>query len=189
MDRILELLVSYSYLILFVGVILEGEIFPLSAGFLVSLSLMNFPLTLAVVFVGAVVGDILWFSAARHWGRQLVDKWGKWLWLKPERVRWLENHFARDGKKTLFITKFIYSFGHASVIVAGIARMKFSEFIKIDIIASLVWSILFVSVGKLFGHSFNLLRFFLHDLAYLALVVILLVIGLQILLARKIVKS
>ncbi|MBI5733944.1 MAG: DedA family protein [Candidatus Kerfeldbacteria bacterium] len=189
MDRALELLVTYSYLILFLGVVLEGEIFPLAAGFLVSLSLMSLPLTLLVTFVGAMIGDILWFGAARRWGRQLVDKWGHWLMLKPERLKWLENHFASNGKKTLFVTKFIYSFGHSSIIVAGLARMKFKEFIKVEALAGLIWSLLFVLLGKILGHSFSLLKLVIHDLAYIGLVIILLVIGLQILLGKKIVKS
>jgi len=188
MDKILELLINYSYLVLFLGAVVEGEIFPLLAGFLVSMSLMNLPLALVVTFLGSVIGDWLWFLAGRRFGRKLIDRWGRFLWLKPSKLAWLENHFAKNGKTTLFMTKFIYSFGHSSIIVAGIAKMPTADFIKVDLIASLLWSVLFVGLGKLLGHSFGLLRIVVQDLPYIAVVLILLLIGVQILISKKITK-
>ncbi len=189
MDRILDLLITHSYLILFFGVVIEGEIFPLAAGFLTSLSLMNLYGAIAVGFVGAVVGDIIWFLAARHWGRGFVDKYGKWIFLKPERLAWLEGHFKENGKKTLAITKFIYSFGHSSIVVAGISKMDFKEFLKVDVPACFLWVTLFVFLGHAFGSSFNLLQNFLKDVAWAGGIVIILIIVVQMYLRKKLTKQ
>jgi len=188
MDRLIELLVTYGYIVLFLGVIIEGEIFPLAAGFLVSLSLMNLYAAIAVTFVGAVVGDILWFEAARRWGTQLVGRYGKWFFLNKKRLRWLEEHFTANGKKTLAITKFIYSFGHSSIIVAGIARMNFKEFVKIDVPASFLWSALFVFLGYAFGSSFSLLQHWLRDVAWAAAIIFSLVVGVQWYIRKRLTK-
>jgi len=179
MDRILELLIGYSYLILFWGVVVEGEIFPLAAGWLVSLSLLNFYAVVGITFVGAFVGDLLWFAAARHWGRRLVEKYGRWLWFKSERLKKMEEYFARNGKKTLWVTKFIYSFGHSSIIVAGIAKMNWRQFIKIDLPASLLWAFLFTLLGKLLGASFYLMRHLARDLTLAGGGVLLIIIVFQ----------
>jgi len=189
MDYILELLITYSYLILFFGVVVEGEIFPLAAGFLVSLSLMNLYGAMIVGFVGAVVGDILWFMAARHWGRKLVDRCGRFLFIKPSRLKWLEEHFQENGKKTLAVTKFIYSFGHASIIVAGIAKMDFKEFLKVDIIACLGWVVLFTLLGHTFGASFTLLQEILKDVWWTVGIILVAVVVVQIYLRKKLTKK
>ncbi|MFZ5391393.1 MAG: DedA family protein [Patescibacteria group bacterium] len=184
MEQLLELLVSYSYFILFFGVVVEGEIFPLAAGFLSSLFIMNFYASIAVTFVGAVVGDLLWFGAARHWGRKFVDRYGKWFLLKPSRLSKMEDHFNKNGKKTLFITKFVYSFGHSSIIVAGLAKMGWRDFIKVDVPASLLWAILFVFLGKILGASFYLLKNILRDITLSAILIVVLVILFQTLFRR-----
>lgn len=182
---VVELLIAYSYLILFIGVVVEGEIFPLAAGFLVSLGYMNLYTSIGVTFIGAFVGDILWFLAARRWGRALVDRWGHLIWLKASRLKWLEEHFANNGKKTLFITKFMYSFGHSSIVVAGIARMNFQEFIKVDLPASFLWAAAFVLLGQFFGGSYGLLKDVLRDVGLALMIVVVLVIGLQVYLRKR----
>lgn len=184
MDRILELLINHSYIILFLGVVIEGEIFPLTAGFLVFLSLMNYYGVLAVGFVGAVLGDILWFMVAKKWGRQILDKHGRWVGLNKKRLAWLERHFNQNGKKTLFITKFIYSFGHSSIIVAGVAKMKWTEFLKVDLLASFLWVLIFVGLGKILGSSYYLLQNTMRDLAILAGGLLIFLIGIQFLLRK-----
>jgi len=184
-DRILELLVTYSYLILFLGVVIEGEIFPLAAGFLVSLSLMDLNTAILVSFVGSFLGDMLWFKAASRWGRPLVEKVGHFLLLKPSRLAWLEEHFRQNGKKTLAITKFIYTFGHSSIVVAGLARMNFREFVKVDLPASLLWGIVFVLLGNFFGASFFLLQHILRDITLAAIIVLVVIVALQYYVRRK----
>ncbi|MBU1039444.1 DedA family protein [Patescibacteria group bacterium] len=184
MDQLLELLVSYSYLILFLGVVVEGEIFPLAAGFLSSLFIMNFYWSIGVTFVGAIVGDLLWFAAARHWGRKFIERYGKWFFLKPARLNKMEEHFNKNGKKTLFLTKFIYSFGHSSIIVAGLAKMSWRDFIKVDVPASLLWSMLFVFLGKILGASFYLMKHVLRDITLSLILVLILIILFQSLFKR-----
>lgn len=187
MDRILELLINYSYIILFLGAVIEGEIFILTAGFLVSLSLMNYYGVVLTSFVGAVIGDILWFAIARRWGRAILDKHGRWLGLTPKRLGWLEKHFYDNGKKTLFITKFIYSFGHSSIIVAGIAKMKWQEFLRVNWLANIIWVLVFVGLGKFLGASYYLLQNTMKHLAILIVGILAIWLGMQWLL-RKILK-
>ena len=188
MDHLIELLVTYGYIVLFLGVVIEGEIFPLVAGFLVSLSLMDLYTAILVTFAGAVVGDIIWFEAARRWGARFVERYGKWFFLNKKRLRWLEEHFTANGKKTLAITKFIYSFGHSSIIVAGIARMNFKEFLKVDVPASLLWSVLFIFLGNFFGSSFSLLQNLLRDVAWAAVIIFSLVVGVQWYIRKRLTK-
>lgn len=189
MDVIVNLLLQYSYLLLFFGVVIEGEIFPLAAGFLVSLGEMDLYLAIFITFVGAFGGDILWFLAARRWGRRFVERFGRFLFLKRERLAYLEEHFRNNGKKTLFVTKFIYTFGHSSIIVAGVAKMNFREFIKVDLVASLIWAILFVFLGYFFGSGFSILKHALRDVTWAAIIILVIIIVLQFAVRKKFSKE
>lgn len=185
MNEIVFLLNTYGYLVLFLGVVVEGEIFPLAAGVLASLSLMNLYGAIGVTFLGAVLGDWLWFRAARRWGRQLLaNRWGRMMFRRGRLAR-LEQHFAQNGKRTLFLTKFIYSFGHSSIVVAGIAGMDEREFIKVDLVSSFLWACLFVLLGQFFGSSFDLLQHLMQDVVWAAIIVGLLLIIVQYLVRKR----
>ena len=186
---VVELLLAYSYLILFLGVVVEGEIFPLAAGFLTTTNEMDLYPVLGITFVGVVLGDMLWFGAARRWGRPFLDRWGRFLLLKGDRLESIQRHFQENGKKTLAITKFIYSFGHISIVVAGIARMDWKEFIKIDVPMSFLWTCLFVFLGRAFGSSFLVLRDALKDVAWAAIIVTVLFIGVNYLARRRLARE
>ncbi len=189
MDTIAILIATYGYIFLFLGVVIEGEIFPLAAGWLVSNNILNLYWILLVTYVGVVIGDILWFKVGEHGGRPLLDKWGKILWFKKSRLKSLEQHFLENGKKTLFITKFIYSFGHLSILVAGIGRMNFKEFLKVDLLASLLWSLLFVMLGYFLGNSFWLLSSLIKNMTSAALVVGAVVIVVHVIFRVKLIKE
>jgi membrane protein DedA with SNARE-associated domain len=189
MDGVINLLLQYSYLVLFAGVVIEGEIFPLAAGALVSLGEMNLYLAILVTFGGAFIGDILWFLAARHWGARFVERFGRLLFLKRARLEWLEEHFRNNGKKTLFVTKFIYTFGHSSIIVAGVAKMPFRDFIKVDLIASLIWAGLFVFLGYFFGSGFSILKHALRNVTWAAIIILVTIIILQFFVRKKFSKE
>lgn len=189
MQTVVHWLLQYSYLVLFWGVVAEGEIFPLAAGFVVSQGVMRFDLAVGVTFVGAFGGDLLWFWAGRRWGRLLVDHLGRWFGLVGRRLARLEHHFAVRGEKTLWLTKFIYSFGHSSIIVAGVAKMPWRSFVKVDLPASLAWAVVFVTLGFFFGSSFTLLQHALRDVFWAAGSIGLVFIVTQWLLRRRLARE
>ncbi|MFA4936952.1 MAG: DedA family protein [Patescibacteria group bacterium] len=189
MNGIAELITAYGYIVLFLGVVVEGEIFPLAAGWLSSLGELDVFISMAVTFVGVIIGDIIWFKIGYRWGRPLLDRCGRFIWLKRSHIQALQQHFEENGKKTLFITKFIYSFGHSSIVIAGMARMNFKEFLKIDIPAGLLWSILFVVVGRFLGHSFILLSETMKNMTLAIIIVISALIIVQLFVRRKLTKK
>ncbi|MFH1112188.1 MAG: DedA family protein [Patescibacteria group bacterium] len=185
MNGVTALIAAYGYIVLFLGVVIEGEIFPLAAGWLSSLGDLNVFISIVVTFVGVVIGDIIWYKIGYRWGRPLLDRCGRFIWLKRSRVQALQQHFEENGKRTLFITKFIYSFGHSSIIVAGMAGMNFKEFLKVDVPAGLLWSILFVILGRFLGHSFILLSDTMKNMTLAIIIVISVLIVIHIFTRRK----
>ncbi len=179
MNGIAELISVYGYIVLFLGVVAEGEIFPLAAGWLTIDGTLNIYVSIGVTFFGVVIGDIIWFKIGEKWGRPLIEKYGRFIWIKKNKIERLQKHFAANGKKTLFITKFVYSFGHSSIVVAGMARMNIKEFIKVDIVAGFLWSVVFVLLGRALGESYGLITGVLKDITVGLIVIILIPLLIQ----------
>ncbi len=172
METIAFLLASYGYIFFVFGVVIEGEIFPLATGWLVSNETLNLYWTLLVTYAGVAIGGILWFKLGERGGCPLLDKWGRILWFSRSRLQSTEQHFFKNGKKTLFVTKFIYSFGHLSILLAGVSKMNFKGFLKIDLLTSLLWSVLFIVVGYFLGNGFWLLNSLIKDITVAVLTVL-----------------
>ena len=113
MDRILSLISHYGYLVVFFGVMLEstgvplpGETILLAAGVLVQRGHLDLGHTIAFGILGAVVGDQIGYWVGREGGRPFVLRWGRYLFITPERLGRAEAFFARHGGKAVFLARF-----------------------------------------------------------------------------------
>src|SRR5260370_31296233 len=107
-------MVEYGYWVLFFGVMLEnagvpvpGETILRVAGFLEASGDFRLPLVMLIAALGAVTGDNIGFAVGRHYGRGILLRVGKFVFLTPKRLEHIENYFARYGNKTILVARFI----------------------------------------------------------------------------------
>ncbi len=148
---------AYGYGFLFLGTLLEGELVLLAAGFLAYLGLMNFWLALIVGFCGAIAGDNLWFWMGRKSGQQFIEKFGRYFFLTARRLKKARIYFENHGSKTIFISRFIFGTRISSAVLAGALGMDWKNFAKSNLVGAVVWTIVTLAIGYLFGHSFEFL--------------------------------
>ena len=153
LDQILHLLLQYKYLVLFPIVIIEGPIITVIAGFVASMSYMNFFITYGVVVAGDITGDAVYYAIGR-WGREnFLDKWGKYIGLNPKKIALVERHFEKHGAGTLLIGKLTHGIGAIFLVVAGLVRMPFLKFISTNLFATLIKSLALLLIGYFFGQA------------------------------------
>ena len=63
------LLARYGYLILFPGVVVEGEAFLLAGAFMAHRGVLDLPIVIALAVAATMSGDQLYYRAARSRGR------------------------------------------------------------------------------------------------------------------------
>jgi membrane protein DedA with SNARE-associated domain len=131
MDRILSLIEHYGYLVVLFGVMLEstgvplpGETILLAAGVLVQRGHLDLGETIAFGILGAVLGDQIGYWVGREGGRPFVLRWGRYLFVTPERLARAEAFFARHGGKAVFLERFFSGLRVFGALVAGISRMR-----------------------------------------------------------------
>jgi membrane protein DedA with SNARE-associated domain len=177
MDATLPGLVSdYGYLAVFVGTLLEGEAILMLAAYASQRGYLSLPVVVAVAFVGATLGDQLFFFAGRYFGPALLRRFDS-IASRAERVNAL---LVRHSALLVISLRFTYGLRIAGPIILGMSTLPARRFLLFNAIGALLWAPAIAGAGYLLGHVVETLivdlrRFELYGLGVLA--VLLLLIG------------
>ena len=165
MDRVLSLIEHYGYLVVLFGVMLEstgvplpGETILLAAGVLAQQGHLHLGYSIAFGILGAVLGDQIGYWVGREGGRPFVLRWGRYVWITPERLGRAEAFFTRHGGKAVFLARFFSGLRVFGALVAGISRMRWRTFILYNALGGVVWATAVVLVGYFLGSSLSLVE-------------------------------
>jgi membrane protein DedA with SNARE-associated domain len=104
-----------------------------------------------VGFIAAVLGDNIGYLIGRFGGRALVLRWGRYVFITPERLEHAESFFERHGGKIITIARFIEGLRQANGLIAGITHMHWLKFAAFNALGAALWVGTWVSVGYFAG--------------------------------------
>lgn len=150
-EQILDVLTGLGYWGIMLGLMIEvipSEIVLAYAGFLVMRGEINF--VEAVIFgtIGGVIAQIFVYWIGRYGGRPFVEKYGKYVHLKPKHIDSAEGWFNKYGTGVIFTARFVPVLRHAISIPAGMAKMHLGRFTLLTTLAVIPWSVLFIYLGE-----------------------------------------
>lgn len=161
MEQTLAYISQFGYFALFPLAVLEGPIVTLIGGFLVRLGILNPLIVYAIVVLGDIIGDALYYVIGRF-GRHTFLNWiGRHIGVTHEKLESVRTHFASHGYKTITAAKLIQGLGPVGLIAAGGAHVPYLRYMLMCLSVSLVQSALFLAIGFLFGHAYALLNHYL----------------------------
>jgi membrane protein DedA with SNARE-associated domain len=102
-------------------------------------------------FFAAAVGDNIGYAIGRFGGGALIDRWGKYVFLTPERMKKAEAFFERHGGKIISIARFIDGLRQVNGLIAGITEMHWLKFIAYNALGAALWVGTWVSIGYFAG--------------------------------------
>jgi membrane protein DedA with SNARE-associated domain len=137
------------------GIPVPGETVIIAASIYAGSGRLNVVAVGVVAFVAAVFGDNIGYGIGRFGGRRLVDRWGKYVFLTPERLDKAEDFFDRQGAKIITIARFIEGLRQANGIIAGITKMHWLRFIAYNALGAGLWVGTWVSIGYFAGQHIN----------------------------------
>lgn len=113
------------------------------------------PLWLAfAVAMGAVLlGSSILFMLSRRWGHIIVDKIGKFMFLKHSDIAKAEKLFQKYGIWTIIVGRHIPGMRIPLTIFAGAAGMRYRTFILSTLASTAIWVLVTLSIGRHFGHN------------------------------------
>ncbi len=166
---------------------LPSELILPYAGFLVSDKSQLEPLTrgpwefwivVAIATLGNTLGSLVAYWIGAKGGRPFLERWGRFLLIRPHEIELAEAFFVRYGPATAFLSRLLPIVRTFISFPAGVARMPLGKLIAYSTAGALPWSILLVFAGQQLGANWVDIRHALQpfDLAIAVAVVALVVL-------------
>ena len=137
------------------GVPVPGETVLILAAVYAGTGRLNVVLVGLLGFLGAVVGDNIGFAIGHFGGRRLVLRYGRYIFLTPDRVDRATGFFDRHGGWIIMVARFIEGLRQANGIIAGISGIRWTKFLAFNAIGAALWVAVWTSIGYLSGSHIN----------------------------------
>jgi membrane protein DedA with SNARE-associated domain len=187
---------SVGYLGVMLAMAIESAMIPLPselilpyAGFLISDQSKIEPLTggpwgywivVVVATIGNTLGSLVAYAIGAWGGRPFLERYGKYLLIRPHEIELAERFFDRYGAATAFFSRLLPIVRTFISFPAGVARMPILKFIAYSTAGAFLWSMLLVFAGVQLGARWTDIRHALQPFDLLIAVVAVLAIVLFI---------
>ncbi len=120
---------------------------------------LSYALVVASGTSGAMLGNIVWYLAARALGitrlRPIVCRWGRWLTITwPELMR-AEHWFRKNGAAFVLIGRLLPTVRSLVSVPAGLLKMRFLTFTIASTIGTAGWTAILAGAGYKLGQNFS----------------------------------
>ena len=108
---------------------------------------------------GAMLGNILWYLAARALGIQrlepIIRRWGRWITMSWDEVKRAERWFAVHGTFFVFLGRLLPTVRSLVSIPAGLLKMSFRRFLLASTLGTAAWTALIAGAGYKLGERYT----------------------------------
>jgi len=111
----------------------------------------NFWLVVIAATIGNVLGSLIAYAIGAWGGRPFLERYGRYLLIRPHEIETAERFFAKWGSQTAFFSRFLPIVRTFISFPAGVARMPLGRFIVYSAAGAFVWSVGLVYGGTLLG--------------------------------------
>src|SRR5947209_8772703 len=108
-----------------------------------------------LAFLGAVIGDNIGFAIGHFGGRRLVERFGRYIFLTPERLEKATSFFEGHGGRIIVVARFIEGLRQANGIIAGTTGMHWARFLMFNAIGAALWVAVWTSIGYFSGSNID----------------------------------
>lgn len=141
-----------AYILIILGVIIEGEIVVVIAGIFAHLGSLNIYFAILATLVGGGIKSVLGYGLGYYLQKNHSDK--KIVIETENRVNYFLPNYLNKPFLSLFLSRFlilgIYWF---ALIYAGYKKIKLKTFIKAEVSSLISWTLVMLSLGYFFSYT------------------------------------
>jgi membrane protein DedA with SNARE-associated domain len=129
----------------------------------------------AVVIVGTagnLIGSWLAYWAGDYGGRPLIDRFGRYLLIRPHEVDKAHAWFEHRGEVTVFVSRLLPVVRTFISLPAGVAEMPFVRFTFYTVLGCLPWCLALTWLGATLGDNWTAVEEILRPIAWLIAIVL-----------------
>jgi membrane protein DedA with SNARE-associated domain len=134
---------------------LPSEVIMPFAGYLVSVGHFSLLGAATMGAVGCNVGSTIAYVVAASGGRLAIERWGRYILLRPADIERAELFFERYGAATVFFGRLLPVVRTFISFPAGLARMPMLKFQVYSFLGAWPWCFALAYIGLLLGARWN----------------------------------
>lgn len=173
---------SWGYFGIFFMMFLESTFFPfpsevamIPAGYLAYQGKMSVLLAFLAGTVGSLAGAIFNYFLCYYFGRNLVEKYGKYVGITEEKMQKFEAFFNKHGEISTFNCRLIPGIRQYISLPAGLAKMHFGRFSFFTTLGTGIWVAILIALGYFLGANQELITQKLHIITIVLLVFVVII--------------
>lgn len=159
-----QLFAQYGYWVLLIGLPLDMIASPIPpgnttltyTGYLAFKGVLRWLPAMGAAYAGALIGMTVTYFIGYRLGVPLIERYGKWLLLKPEHLEKTRASYNKHGNKLLFISYFMPGIRQFIGYFAGIIRVPYPTFALYAYSGSFLWILVFIGIGYVFGDQWQM---------------------------------
>ena len=171
-EWVLAIMAKFGYLGIIFAMFAEivfppipSEVIMPAAGFAVARGDLNLLLVIVAGTLGSVLGALpLYYFGSLFNKERLIDfteKYGKYVFVKPDDVISADDWFNKHGKKAVFFGRMVPGIRSLISIPAGMNKMPLLPFIILTTAGAAIWTTLLTLAGYHFGQNYEVIEKFL----------------------------
>lgn len=157
-----EVIGDYGYYAVVVLMILESACIPIPSevtmvfgGFLVSRGRLDFFWVGMLGTLANLLGSWLAYWVGLVGGRPLIERWGKYIFLRKHEIDRAEVWFEKHGEAAVFVSRLLPVVRTFISLPAGVAKMPFVKFTLYTFLGCLPWTFALTGAGFLLGENWE----------------------------------
>ena len=116
---------------------------------------LNFVLVGLMGTLGNLVGSWIAYGVGRAGGRPLIERWGRYVLLRPHDIDRAEAWFADHGEAAVFFSRLLPVVRTFISLPAGVGEMPLGQFTLYTVAGCLPWTFALAGIGYAVGASWN----------------------------------
>lgn len=151
---------------------------------------LNMILIILFATLGALAGALVNYFLSVWLGRPIIYKFadsklGHLCLLSGEKIKKAEEYFNDHGKVSTFVGRLIPGIRQLISIPAGLARMPIVPFMGFTLLGAGIWNTVLALIGYAVGDNMDLIYKYSHEIGYILLGVLVVVLTVYIIRKRK----
>jgi len=176
-QELVDLIFDWGYVGIFLLMAVESSFIPfpseiimIPAGYLASEGKMSLSMVMLSGVGGSLVGAFINYYLALLLGRKILQKYGKYFFIKESALDKMDRFFASHGAISTFTGRLIPGIRQLISIPAGLSRMNLAVFSFYTALGAGIWALVLTLLGYYIGENQDLISIYLKQITYIILV-------------------
>jgi len=170
-QELVDLIFDWGYIGIFLMMAIESSFIPfpseivlIPAGYLASQGEMTLGMIMLSALGGSMVGAFINYYLALTLGRRVLEKYGKYFFIKESALEKMDNYFLKHGHISTFIGRLIPGIRQLISIPAGLAKMNLVLFSSYTALGAGIWALVLTMLGYYIGENQELIDVYLKQI-------------------------